>query len=193
MLCQVIPLEKFKPLFDSFQGDFKDEHRYFAGLYFVYRLIIRSMFAFSYYVTDFYAYLELAFVLILTLHGWIQPYKTNWHNKLDLYMLALMAIINGITMYNYIHSITRVHHTSTVVTFFSSIQVLLAYSPLVIMIIFAVNKLRKSLFVERVWRKLKKGNETDHASLSLSMLDEERHNSESSASYKRFPKDDEPK
>ena len=32
IICQIIPLEKFKPFFDSFQGTFKDNHRYFARL-----------------------------------------------------------------------------------------------------------------------------------------------------------------
>ena len=34
------PLDKLKPLFDSFQGCFKDEFRFFSGLYFVYRFFI---------------------------------------------------------------------------------------------------------------------------------------------------------
>ena len=46
LLCKVVPLEKFKPLFDSIQGCFKDKHRYFAGLYFVYRF-----FGLLFYVT----------------------------------------------------------------------------------------------------------------------------------------------
>ena len=34
------PLEKFKPLLDSFQGSFKDKFRFFSGLYYFYRLLI---------------------------------------------------------------------------------------------------------------------------------------------------------
>ena len=41
-LCKIFPLEKLKPLFDAFQSAFKDNCRYFSGLYFVYRLIILS-------------------------------------------------------------------------------------------------------------------------------------------------------
>ena len=45
ILCKIIPLEKLKPFFDSFQGTFKDEHRYFAGLYFIYRLLALLLYA----------------------------------------------------------------------------------------------------------------------------------------------------
>ena len=39
LLCRAFPLENYKPFFDSFQGTFKDKHRYFAGVYFVYRFV----------------------------------------------------------------------------------------------------------------------------------------------------------
>ena len=48
VLCMVVPLEKLKPFFDSFQGCFKDEYRFFAGLFFIYRLLALT----SYAVTD---------------------------------------------------------------------------------------------------------------------------------------------
>ncbi len=41
LLCKVAPLEKFRPFFDSIQSPFKDEYRYFAGLYFIYRFSAR--------------------------------------------------------------------------------------------------------------------------------------------------------
>ena len=37
-ICRVVPLERMKPFFDSFQSCFRDHCPYFAGLHFVYRL-----------------------------------------------------------------------------------------------------------------------------------------------------------
>ena len=74
-LCKLVPLEKFKPFFDSIQSAFKDKHRYFAGLYFCYRLSTLLIFVIAKNLTEFYFLLELQFILILALHAWVQPYK----------------------------------------------------------------------------------------------------------------------
>ena len=91
VLCKAIPLEKFKPLFDSLQGEFKDNHRYYAGLYFTYRLVILLSFVIAKDLTSFYCYLELQLILMCALHGWLQPYKKNWYNRLDLLLFTLLA------------------------------------------------------------------------------------------------------
>lgn len=69
ILCKAIPLEKFKPLFDSFQGEFRDNHRCFAGLYFIYRLFILILFTISPNLIAFYCYLSLLLITMCVLHG----------------------------------------------------------------------------------------------------------------------------
>ncbi len=86
VLCKVIPLEKYKPFLDSFQGTFRDECRYFAGLYFLYRLLILLSFALWDNLLSFYVLNEILFVLMLSLHTWVGPYKNKWHNRLDIIM-----------------------------------------------------------------------------------------------------------
>ncbi len=129
VLCKVIPLEKYKPFFDSFQGTFRDECRYFAGLYFLYRLLIQLIFVCSVDLFTSYALTEVLFVLMMSLHSWVGPYKNKWHNRLDIFLFTLLIIINGITVYNHIT------YDSIFVKVVSSIQVMLAYLPLVYIII----------------------------------------------------------
>ena len=101
-LCKIVPLEKFKPFFDSFQSSFKDEYRYFSGLYFMYRLSTLVTFAFFHSLSNFYTLVEIQFLLMLTAHAWFQPYRNQWHNRLDTYIFATLSIINSLTLYNYI-------------------------------------------------------------------------------------------
>ena len=73
-ICRMLPLDKLKPLLDSFQGCFKDNCRCFAGLYLLYRvLIVLNMYVIS--TDNFYVTLEIQLILMLLLHAVIQPYK----------------------------------------------------------------------------------------------------------------------
>ena len=77
VLCRVVPLERFKPFFDSFQGAFKDNHRYFAGLYFIYRLIPLALLVFTSSKIDFFFCFEIQLILVLGLHALIRPYSPS--------------------------------------------------------------------------------------------------------------------
>ena len=100
-ICKLVPLEMLKPLFDSFQGCFKDQFRFFAGLFFLYRLATLIGFTFTNSLTRFYTALEVFLILILALHSVMQPYKKHWHNVTDVLLITNLAIINGLTMHNY--------------------------------------------------------------------------------------------
>ena len=173
LLCRAVPLEKFKPFFDSFQGAFKDKHRYFASLYFFYRLFILLSFAVTSNLTDFYYLMELQLVVMIVLHGWIQPYKQQWHNMLDMYIFAILVTIIGISSYNYQVTIDQLDHSRTV-RVLTIIQVLLAYSPVVFMLMYALYKLCQTKIVKNFLQKLRKKEDENEFKLTLSMLDQRR-------------------
>ena len=173
ILCRVIPLEKFKPFFDTFQGTFKDKHRYFAGLFFLYRLLILVFSSTVHSLTDFYLYLEVQFVLMLLLHGWMQPYKYNRHNLSDMCIFTLLIIINRITLHNYRLQINLYDRRKNT-TFLFILQVILAYTPLVLLIAYIVVKLNIKAPLVHIWRKIRKHKDTDVSELTLSMLDRGR-------------------
>ena len=128
VLCRVVPLEKYKPLFDSFQGSFKDDHRYFAGFYFMYRLIWLVALASIRELASFYVTLEVKLVLILLLTAYMQPHKNKWHNRIDACIFALLAIINACTIYSY-HKRNDYTHPSNYIQIANTIQVALACLP----------------------------------------------------------------
>ena len=183
-LCWVIPLEKFKPFFDSFQGAFRDKHRYFSGLYFVYRLSALMIYALVSNLTDFYFYLGIQLTFMLVLHAWVQPYKKKKHNLLDLYLFSLLLILNTITYYNYQWTLNQIDREQ-VIEVFSTIQVLLAYSPIIIMIAFVLRKLRVKTCIKYLRDKFVKKKGENYSSFTLSILDN-RDGDDSEANYQQF-------
>ena len=182
ILCKIIPLEKLKPFFDSFQGTFKDEHRYFAGLYFIYRLLALLLYTLTDSLTKFYFLLEIQFILTLGIHSWTRPYKKKWHNRLDTFLLTLLSILNGITLCNYHLRINQLDYHQYI-ELYTRIQLFLAYSPLMFIVGYI---LIKKIFT--TWH-LKKRSQTirrsDELEISLSMLDREDYEQSTDVSYQK--------
>ena len=172
-LCRIFPLEKLKPLFDSFQSCFKDEFRFFAGLYFFYRLAIPVSSLLSSTVT-FYVYVELELIFMLVLHSLCHPYKIRWHNRMDSILFFILAIINGMTLWNYVLStgifIQNYQHLIDVI---SSIQVALIFLPLLCIVMYFTSRMLANL-VTKIGSRLKKSSGDTNQSLTLSFLDRRR-------------------
>ena len=94
------PIRKLLPLIDSFQGGFRDNRRMFAGLLFLWRLIIAGIFAFSTTLTEFYLLIEIALLTFFTIHAVARPYKRTMYNMIDAVMFANLAVINALSWYN---------------------------------------------------------------------------------------------
>ena len=126
---------RMKPFLDSFQGCFKDNCRYFAGLYFVYRLAISMTFALSDNgMVELYVILEVIVIVMLALHSIMQPYRNPFYNILDAAIFADLAIINGLSIYNFYLS-QYSDNSTEMLKVTTYIQVVLIYLPLVYMTI----------------------------------------------------------
>ena len=140
-VSRLIPISKLKPFLDSFQGSFKDNLRFFAGIYFLYRWIALLLFAIIPTITGFYASLGNAYIFVLMVHAVFQPYQNRAHNIIDGFLFANLALINSIAGYNYLYSqgvidsylIRNVYLTTT-----ASIQLILIYLPIVGLVIYLV-------------------------------------------------------
>ena len=79
--------------------------------------------------------MEVELILFLSFHALAQPYEKRWHNILDNLLFTNLAIINGMTLYNY----TRVSdpfgpNYQRNIDIVSSIQLVLIYLPMVYMV-----------------------------------------------------------
>ena len=90
---QLLYINHLMPLFDSFQSCYKDRMRFFAGIYFLYR--VAALLAYMHSETLPPVFLA---VLILGIHSVLQPYKSWKHNAIDALIFLDIAIINSITV-----------------------------------------------------------------------------------------------
>ncbi len=133
ILCKVLPLEKYRPLFDSFQSTYRDKHRYFAALFFIYRLVFLLTFAFVRGLGMLYFFLEVEILIILFLHAWVHPHKNKWHNFMDTLIFTLLAVLNGMTLLNYQHSLED-HSKYRSAIILSTVQVVVSGTPIVMLL-----------------------------------------------------------
>ena len=134
-----------KPLLDSFQGCFKDRYRFFAGMYFLYRFLFLSLHIFSPTEAVFYSFNELFLIIVVCIHAIFQPYEQQWHNNLDTLLLVNLTIINGISLYLYLHSNyfgwTNDKHFFPAEMVFQSIQIILLFAPITYIMLYAGYKI----------------------------------------------------
>ena len=91
---------RLKPVFDAFQGCFKDKFRFFAGLFFLYRIIVYiALLASS--QGYFYYMFEFILICILVLQGITQPFEKQWDNVLACLCLGILTAVNTITITNF--------------------------------------------------------------------------------------------
>ncbi len=133
ILCKVLPLEKYRPLFDSFQSTYRDKHRYFAALFFIYRIAFLLTFAFIRGLSTWYFVLQLEILIILFIHAWVRPHKNKWHNVMDSFIFTLLAVMNGITILNYQNSLEE-HSRYQGISSLGTIQVIISGTPIVMLL-----------------------------------------------------------
>ena len=120
---------KLKPLLDSFQGPFKDQYRFFAGLYFFYRFLILALLVIASSIHHYYFLLAVALVVFLVIQAMAQPFQEKSHNVCALLVFTNMTLINAFTMRIY-YLVSNYGYTAETVTM-QWIQTGLIYVPLV--------------------------------------------------------------
>ena len=184
VLCMLVPLEKLKPFFDSFQGCFKDEYRFFAGLFFIYRLLALTNYAVTDSLTLFYTLLEIQLIFTLVIHALVQPYKQKWHNRIDILLLGLLALFNAMTMYNYQNAYRDRNRFKTEINLVSACQVFFAFLPLICLVVYGTKKITKRITcVLRVKRKTE--NRDEELTDTLTMVDV-RERDQTESGYHKF-------
>lgn len=116
------------PFTDAFQSCFKDEHRYFAGLYLIYRSVASGAFAVINTRLEVYTVTEVIFVAMLAVHSCVQPYKNPVHNYIDTGIFSSMLVINTLSLYRYF--LTQCQTTQQFLAFSTYFQLLMVYIPI---------------------------------------------------------------
>ena len=103
-VSNAIAIHKMMPIFDSFQSCYKDKLRFFAGLYFVYRIAILATYSLCKNVIQFHVVTGSILFVIAGVHS-AQPYKENSHNRIDSLLFLNLAVINALTLLYMIYAI----------------------------------------------------------------------------------------
>ena len=85
-------INKLMPFFDCFQSCYKDKFRFFAGLYFLYRVLLLMGYS------EIFSKIEI--VILLGVHAIVQPYKRRLHNSIDILLFLNLALITGFALYS---------------------------------------------------------------------------------------------
>ena len=139
-ISQKLPISSLKPLYDSFQGCFKDNLRFFAGLYFIYRWIGLIVNASTPSYSVFFTVVEILLLCVLALHAVSQPYTVKVHNIVDTLLFTNLAIINAISFANYNRNQNygeKVYEMKFI-NVSIAIQLVLIYVPLIAMAVYAI-------------------------------------------------------
>ena len=148
-LSQKIRISSLKPLLDSFQGCFKDNMRFFAGLYFLYRWIapLLAVVPLSGY-SRVYTAMESIIIFILVMHTVCQPYSKRCHNTIDTLLFANLALINAFTFMCY-HTVHDKLDVNTMDMKFIIVAVILelvlTYLPLAVVLAYMLVRLCRSI------------------------------------------------
>ena len=92
---------------DAFQGCYKDgrnggpDRRYFAGIYFIFRIAIFAIYTVQNSFTASFTLLQAAYIIFMLAIIILRPYKKEFYNFLDGFFFAILAATSGTTMYMY--------------------------------------------------------------------------------------------
>ena len=134
VISQKLPMSSLKPLLDSLQGSFKDNLRFFSGLYFLYRWMIPLVYIFAKDFSIYYTTVGGLLTSILMLHAFCQPHIKRAHNITDILLIADLVFIASLSFFNYHHKSNNQRIQYSVLLVLSAIvQLGLIYLPLIVM------------------------------------------------------------
>ena len=146
VLLRLLQIHRLVPILDSFQSSFKDNMRYFAGLYFLYRIGLLAVYSFWRSSTIFYALSEFLLISFLGIHAIAQPYASHKHNIIDGLLFLNLAVINGLSAYSMLAKVEdkQLHgsqHNIKPPLYTGYCQILLIYLPLLVALVVLIRYL----------------------------------------------------
>ena len=170
---------KVHPFLDSFQGCFRNNYRCFAGFFLLYRILLLTPRFFSGRLTLEYVSADIILFFILALHYFCRPFQKSLHNKIDIFLLLNLVVVNMLTVLHY-HATFLGLFDKHFYQFTISVQFLLVYLPAVYAFIYCIyqitKKLKFVLYGKKVVHQLKQYrtfSNNDNDSLPYRLMEED--------------------
>ena len=141
------PVDKVHFFQDTFQGCFRNNCRFTAGLYFLFRLFTNINFALSQTWLQQYIVQQIACMVIVVILALVRPYNkdNNIFNYIDILIFANLALINTISLYLYEYALNNPRTLTLPISAFM-FQYILVYLPLIYIIVYIIySKIRKPI------------------------------------------------
>ncbi len=138
--CKINTGGRMQMFLDTFQGCFKDgtngtrDYRYFAGVYFILRILFFTLYAYTGMWIRQYFIQQLFCTVAVLLFAVFRPYKKDFYNNLDATIFGVLALINAVSMYNIYF--TSLDQPASKWAF--AIQYILIFCPLVYMVVYVM-------------------------------------------------------
>ena len=143
---------RLKPFCDSFQNCFRNNMRFSAGFYFLYRFVLLSLFSFTSSMFQFLYWTQIVLILLVTFHSILQPFKLKSDNIIASMCFCYMAMVNGLTLILY-NSVTNDGYSMETAVL-QWIQVAFLYLPIVFGMSWAVKhvavKAKQKFFAKKL-------------------------------------------
>ena len=96
---------RIKPLLDQYQECYKDQYHWFAAYYLVCRQVVIAIVYVSNFNNGLY-YLQTACIIIVMIHAWIKPYKSEALNTIDGEILLILVFVANLNSFAFSQSLT---------------------------------------------------------------------------------------
>ena len=90
LFSRFLRLHRFKPVLDEFQSCYKDNYRWYGGVYFVVWGVLQALVI----LLPDYQMFRAAIIVLTATHCLLQPYRKKWLNLLDGFLLACLNIMS---------------------------------------------------------------------------------------------------
>lgn len=84
---------------DTFQGFYRPNRRFFAGVYFLFRLVMFLSYCFTSTIVQQYTIQQIVTSAMIVLISIFQPYKESFFNHVDTLLFFNLATLNAIALY----------------------------------------------------------------------------------------------
>ena len=153
-LWRYYPAGKVHVLLDTFQGCFKQKFRFFAGLYFLFRLTVSVNYIVSTTLLERYTVQQIACTVMVILLAVCQPYnkENRIFNYVDVLIFSNLAIVNALTQYLYEYTQREPTKKPPLSAFV--VQYILVYLPLVYILVYIFWHLCKVKPCSQCWSSI---------------------------------------
>ena len=141
---KIYPVDKIHLFMDTFCGCYKVKMRFFAGLYFFFRLTINMAYILSDEWIVQFVVQQIACTVMGILVAIFQPYSEKFLNYVDAMMFTNLAILNTLSLYLFFNPETS--YNSMALVF--AIQYILTFFPLIYMIGYVAIYICKKKFLK---------------------------------------------